>query len=67
MALDPFSNQGWLPMRSVDTHFHIWDLQENYYPWLTDKVQPRVIGDYAAIRKTTSSATSSPTLPARVS
>ncbi|MGX7709432.1 amidohydrolase family protein [Methylobacterium sp. Gmos1] len=38
-------------MRSVDTHFHIWNLQENYYPWLTDKVQPRVIGDYAAIRK----------------
>ena len=35
----------------VDTHFHIWDLEANYYPWLTDKVQPRVIGDYAAIRK----------------
>lgn len=38
-------------MNKVDTHFHIWDLQENYYPWLTDKVQPRVIGEYAAIRK----------------
>ncbi len=38
-------------MRAVDTHFHIWDLKLNYYPWLTDKVQPRVIGDYAAIRK----------------
>ena len=38
-------------MKSVDTHFHVWDLQANYYPWLTDKVQPRVIGDYAAIRK----------------
>lgn len=38
-------------MHKVDTHFHIWDLQENYYPWLTDKVQPRVIGEYAEIRK----------------
>lgn len=38
-------------MRAVDTHFHIWDLDANYYPWLTDKVQPRVIGDYAAIRQ----------------
>jgi predicted TIM-barrel fold metal-dependent hydrolase len=38
-------------MYKVDTHFHIWDLTENYYPWLTDKVQPRVIGEYSAIRK----------------
>jgi predicted TIM-barrel fold metal-dependent hydrolase len=38
-------------MNKVDTHFHIWDLKENYYPWLTDKVQPRVIGEYAEIRK----------------
>ncbi|AME26951.1 amidohydrolase family protein [Burkholderia sp. PAMC 26561] len=38
-------------MQKIDTHFHIWDLQTNYYPWLTDNVQPRVIGDYAAIRK----------------
>ena len=38
-------------MYKVDTHFHIWDLKENYYPWLTDNVQPRVIGEYSAIRK----------------
>jgi predicted TIM-barrel fold metal-dependent hydrolase len=38
-------------MTFVDTHFHIWDLEANYYPWLSDKVQPRVIGEYAAIRK----------------
>lgn len=38
-------------MPYVDTHFHIWDLEANYYPWLTDKVQPRVIGEYAEIRK----------------
>ena len=38
-------------MRAIDTHFHLWDLKANYYPWLTDQVQPRVIGDYAAIRK----------------
>lgn len=35
----------------IDTHFHLWDLTENYYPWLTDKVQPRIIGEYAAIRR----------------
>lgn len=38
-------------IKAVDTHHHLWDLKANYYPWLTDKVQPRVIGDYAAIRK----------------
>jgi predicted TIM-barrel fold metal-dependent hydrolase len=38
-------------MHKVDTHFHVWDLEANYYPWLTDRVQPRVIGEYAAIRR----------------
>lgn len=38
-------------MQSVDTHFHLWDLKANYYPWLTDKVKPRVIGEYSAICK----------------
>lgn len=34
----------------TDAHHHLWDLQANYYPWLTDRVEPRVCGDYAAIR-----------------
>lgn len=39
-------------MGYVDTHFHIWDLDANYYPWLTDRiVENHVAGDYAAIRK----------------
>lgn len=40
-------------MGYVDAHFHIWDLQANYYPWLTDKiVKDHVAGDYSGIRKT---------------
>ena len=36
----------------VDAHHHLWDLKENYYPWLTDKIGPRIFGDdYADIRK----------------
>jgi predicted TIM-barrel fold metal-dependent hydrolase len=37
-------------MKIVDPHHHLWDLQSNYYPWLTDHITPRVCGDYAAIR-----------------
>jgi predicted TIM-barrel fold metal-dependent hydrolase len=35
----------------TDPHHHLWDLKANYYPWLTDRITPRVCGDYAAIRK----------------
>lgn len=38
----------------IDTHFHIWDLNANYYPWLTDKPSEnisKIIGDYSKIRK----------------
>ena len=38
----------------IDCHFHIWDLNANYYPWLTDKVSEnitRINGDYSSIRK----------------
>lgn len=39
-------------MAYVDTHFHIWDLRANYYPWLTDLiVKDHVAGDYSRIRK----------------
>lgn len=35
----------------VDTHHHLWDLNANYYPWLTDNITTRVCGEYSAIRK----------------
>jgi len=35
----------------VDAHHHLWDLCANYYPWLTDRIGPRMYGDYAAIRR----------------
>ncbi len=42
-----------LPVESciVDAHHHLWDLRANYYPWLTDRVGPRMYGDYKAIRR----------------
>lgn len=36
----------------IDPHFHLWDLKNNYYPWLSDGVKPSAFGDYAAINKT---------------
>ena len=33
-----------------DCHHHLWDLQANYYPWLTDSRSSRVCGEYEAIR-----------------
>ncbi len=38
-------------MRIVDAHHHLWDLQANYYPWLTDRVHQVRYGDYAPIRR----------------
>jgi predicted TIM-barrel fold metal-dependent hydrolase len=37
--------------RIIDAHHHLWDLERNYYPWLSDRVGPRMYGDYAAIRR----------------
>lgn len=34
-----------------DSHHHLWDLQANGYPWLTEEIKgPRVCGDYRAIQ-----------------
>lgn len=35
----------------TDPHHHLWDLDANYYPWLTDRITKRVCGEYSAIRK----------------
>jgi predicted TIM-barrel fold metal-dependent hydrolase len=37
--------------RILDAHHHLWDLHANYYPWLTDRIGPRMYGDYAPIRR----------------
>lgn len=36
----------------IDPHFHLWNLEENYYPWLSDGVKPSAFGDYTKINKT---------------
>jgi predicted TIM-barrel fold metal-dependent hydrolase len=36
----------------LDSHHHFWDLNKNYYPWLSDEVSKDFfLGDYASIRK----------------
>lgn len=40
MAVPPF----------IDTHHHLWDLENNPYPWLSDPID-HFVGDYSAIRK----------------
>jgi len=41
MTLPPF----------IDTHHHLWDLENNPYPWLQEGID-HFIGDYSPIRKT---------------
>ena len=38
-------------MKIVDSHHHLWNIDELYYPWLTDAIRPVAYGDYSAIRK----------------
>ena len=35
----------------IDTHHHLWDLENNPYPWLQEGID-HFVGDYSAIRKT---------------
>lgn len=38
------------PQRIIDTHFHIWDVNQLYYPWLSDRYQPNTfMGDYSKL------------------
>ena len=30
----------------IDPHHHLWNLDENYYPWLSDEVAPAAWGTY---------------------
>ncbi|WP_163268472.1 amidohydrolase family protein [Chelativorans alearense] len=33
----------------IDPHHHLWDITNNYYPWLNDGPKPSAFGDYTAI------------------
>ena len=35
----------------IDTHHHLWDLENNPYPWLTEGID-HFIGDYSIFRRT---------------
>ena len=36
----------------IDAHHHFWDLNKNYYPFLSDKIDPDFfLGNYESIRK----------------
>ncbi|MBM85229.1 MAG: amidohydrolase [Rhodospirillaceae bacterium] len=38
-------------MRIVDAHHHFWDLERNYYPWLSDHPEVNFfLGDYSALK-----------------
>lgn len=46
----------WLPgndaVTLVDAHHHIWDLKENYYPWLADREEENFfLGGYDALKR----------------
>jgi predicted TIM-barrel fold metal-dependent hydrolase len=39
-------------MKIVDAHHHFWDLDQNYYPWLSDHEETQFfLGDYSALKK----------------
>jgi predicted TIM-barrel fold metal-dependent hydrolase len=38
-------------MKIVDAHFHLWDLDENHYPWLVDESRPSLVQGRAALRR----------------
>jgi predicted TIM-barrel fold metal-dependent hydrolase len=36
----------------IDAHHHLWDLQKNHYPWLSDHPEPHFfLGNYDAIKR----------------
>lgn len=37
--------------RFVDSHFHLWDLDENYYPWLSDGDRPTLVKNAHLLRR----------------
>jgi predicted TIM-barrel fold metal-dependent hydrolase len=39
-------------LRIIDPHHHLWDLEKNYYPWLSDQVGPAAWGSYDDLLQT---------------
>lgn len=37
--------------RLVDAHFHLWDLDENHYPWLAEGGRSSMIKDFSSLRR----------------
>jgi predicted TIM-barrel fold metal-dependent hydrolase len=37
-------------VKIIDAHFHLWDLDENHYPWLVDESRPSLVQGRAALR-----------------
>ena len=37
--------------RIIDAHFHLWNLDENYYPWLSDGDRPSLVRNFSALRR----------------
>jgi len=38
-------------VRIIDAHFHLWNLDENLYPWLVDESRPSLVQGRAALRR----------------
>ena len=38
-------------IKLVDAHFHLWDLDENHYPWLQEGGRSTLIKDFSTLRK----------------
>jgi predicted TIM-barrel fold metal-dependent hydrolase len=39
------------PLQIIDAHHHLWDLERNYYPWLSDHPEKDFfLGDYSGLK-----------------
>src|SRR5689334_11518796 len=38
-----------VPASIIDAHFHVWDADTNYHPWLRDRPVAFRYGDYSAL------------------
>ena len=48
-AQDPTAQE---PVTLIDAHHHVWTLNQNHYPWLSDHPEPHFfLGNYDAIKR----------------
>src|SRR5262245_63566400 len=38
-------------LKLVDAHFHLWDLDENHYPWLMGSGHGTLVKDFSSLRR----------------